>query len=582
MCFTSCKDSDDIAAPEGGYADLVVYGSVYTSEDDALAEGFAVRDGKYVCVGTMEEVAKYVGDKTQVISHGDATVMAGCTEGHGHYITEAAFKQLCYIPSSITTVHDCLKFISDWWKDNSSKSQLFGYGWYWDNFDDTDKAKVEAIADSLEEICPGKPVFICDREMHQGWVNRTLLEKAGLWAADGKTISGGTIYRREAGALAGYPTGRVQDQACGYVRLKALEPLMDEAGYEAALATAQTTLLSMGYTNYLDAWLSYDNSDYAYQALNKVDTKDGLHLNVVGCYEIDSYKITDDAAYQKEVATALDWKKYSHTHFQANSIKLFADGCTESFQGYVKSAYPKTGNCGSQNWKDDALFKRLVTYINAQGLLVHTHAYGDAAVAQVIDAYEYSNKQNNASFRNGIGHAASVDEPELERLAQNGNISVAENFCWHSYFATGGYTVDDIIARFNQLWGMEFFKNMYPMNSFFKRGIKASSSTDAPCSSGFASDPFGIIENMLTGVNPVAPATPRNTAECCSLIDALNAMTINGAWQLGLEDERGSIAVGKYADFLLLDHNLFKTAPTALHNVKVEQTWFEGKKVYEQ
>lgn len=569
FALISCSDSFKPDVPEGG-ADLIVIGNIYTSDDhNPYAEAFVVHEGKYIYVGNKDDAMKYaVEGKTQVVEPNAPMIMAGCTEGHGHYITEAVFQQLCYLKSD--DFEDLVKEIRDYYEANKGNlTQLFGFGWFEENVEE----HLGEFRQALDDITTEIPIYICDREMHQGWVNSKALELAGLKddaskpQVDQETLPGGTVYRDEHGVL----TGRVQDQAGSYVRKEAFHALLNDAGYQAAGQKAQDKLLSMGYTNYMDAWLSYDNSDGAYRAFHEMDKDKKMTMNVVGCYEIDSYKVKDAADYQKYVSEARDWKeKYQSQHFIPNTIKLFADGCTESLMGYVIQPYPNNTH-GVHNWDFD-LFDDIVKYINDNGLLVHTHAYGDAAVQYVLDAYVKSYNAGN-KVRNSLGHAASVTPEDMKRIAKYG-FGVAENFNWHNYDA--GVSKEGL---YNSL-GKELFLGMYPMKRFFEAKIPVCSSTDAPCSQGYPDDPFGIMEVMQTAINPLGVDEPRAPEECVNKQQAIAAMTINGAWNMGIEKERGSITVGKFADFLFINQDLMQTKAEQWHNTKVLQTWFEGKRVY--
>lgn len=569
--FVSCKDEIGLDIPEGG-ADLVVVGNIYTSDpQNPNVRAFAVKEGMYIYVGNEADAMRFVKEgKTKVINSDAAMIMPGCTEGHGHYITEAMFKQLCYLKPG-ASFEQCVSDIRNYYNANKDHlTQLFGYGWYMGDVGE----HVDEFRKALDGITTKIPIFICDREMHQGWVNSKALELAGLKddsskkEADGESVKGGTVYRDKNGVL----LGRVQDQACEYIRTEAFKALLDEAGYVDAGMDAQNTLLSMGYTNYMDAWLSYDNTDGAYKAFKKMDTGDNLHLNVIGCYEIASYKVNKSEDYPALVNTALDLKtKFTTDHFKPNTIKLFADGVTDSFQGLVLKPYPGMDYYGTRNWNQN-LINQLVEYANKNGLLIHTHCFGDSAVQYVLDAYEASYNAGH-HMRNSLGHAASVTERDMERIAKYG-FGVAENFCWHSN--ASAVPVEILYIAF----GKELWDGMYPMKRFFNHGIPVCSSTDAPCSSGFPDDPFGIMEMMLTAVNPLDITEPRAPSECVTKQQALDAMTINGAWNLGLEKQRGSITKGKYADFILIDQDLLNTHANMWHNTKVISTYFEGKCVY--
>ena len=120
----------------------------------------------------------------------------------------------------------------------------------------------------------------------------------------------------------------------------------------------------------------------------------------------------------------------------------------------------------------------------------------------------------------------------------------------------------------------------YPMKSFFDNGVNISSHTDFPALSGSPDDPFGIIEIAVTGVYHEENAKAWWTEELITREQAIQALTINVAKQMFLENERGSIKTGKFADFLLVDKDVLDCPETEIHEAKPAATYFEGKKVF--
>lgn len=120
----------------------------------------------------------------------------------------------------------------------------------------------------------------------------------------------------------------------------------------------------------------------------------------------------------------------------------------------------------------------------------------------------------------------------------------------------------------------------YPMRSYFDYGINASSHTDFPATSGSPDDPFGIMEIAVTGVHAGENGAPCWTEELLTREQALTALTINCAKQMFIEDERGSIRIGKYADFILVDKDVLSCPVSEIHTAKTAATYFEGKKVF--
>ena len=122
----------------------------------------------------------------------------------------------------------------------------------------------------------------------------------------------------------------------------------------------------------------------------------------------------------------------------------------------------------------------------------------------------------------------------------------------------------------------------YPMKSYFDHGINVSSHSDFPALSGSPDDPFGIMEIAVTGVEQSENGVPWWLKELLTREQAITALTINCAKQMFIEDERGSIREGKYADFLLVDKDVLSCTVTEIHAARAIATYFEGKKVFSQ
>ena len=120
----------------------------------------------------------------------------------------------------------------------------------------------------------------------------------------------------------------------------------------------------------------------------------------------------------------------------------------------------------------------------------------------------------------------------------------------------------------------------YPMKSFFDYGINASSHSDFPATCGSPDDPFGIMEIAVTGVMHSENGNPWWSEELITREQALTALTINCAKQMFIEEERGSISKGKYADFLFVDKDVLSCPVNEIHTARAQATYFEGKKVY--
>lgn len=155
------------------------------------------------------------------------------------------------------------------------------------------------------------------------------------------------------------------------------------------------------------------------------------------------------------------------------------------------------------------------------------------------------------------------------------NIYIASGILWHhgpSWAA--GYIREHGLTPTGQE------DKSYPMKSYFDNGIIMTSHSDYPATSGSPDDPFGIMEIAVTGVLAGENGTPWWPEELLTREQAIEALTINVAKQMFIENERGSVSVGKYADFLLVNKDVLSCPATEIHEAKPAATYFEGKKVF--
>ena len=229
--------------------------------------------------------------------------------------------------------------------------------------------------------------------------------------------------------------------------------------------------------------------------------------------------------------------------------------------------YPD-GHQGIPNWEEDELTE-LTRKANEKGLTMHVHAMGNKAVNRVINAYVGGGKDE---MRNTLIHVYGVNPSDYKRMAEH-NIYVGASLIWHC-------VDDELQAELLRTLPEGMGDRGYPMKSFFDNGVNISSHTDFPALSGSPDDPFGIIEIAVTGVNPLNQGKPWWTEELITREQAITALTINVAKQMFLENERGSIKQGKYADFLLVTKDVLACPVTEIHTAKPAATYFEGKKVF--
>ncbi len=564
LLFSACT----VTGPET-VADLVVYGKVYTANADGrYADAFAVKDGKYVFVGDKNAAKAFIKEGvTKVIDRtGQGLVMPGATEGHGHYMTAAAmtYKDLIHFTS---TIDETIEFMKGHIAKYPNEKMYLSYGWNNEKLINI-KSKIDMRA-KLDAICPDKILVMIDDTGHNIFMNSKAIEAAGI---DGNTrIEGGEFSKDAKGRLLGLATDVGMNYVMGAVVRDADYLSADDIAGAANIA--EDLLHAYGYTNYFDAYISYFG-EAAYKGLAQRDSKEGLKVVIGGSYKIDPFENENEI-----IDRVVDYKnKYTTMRFKPSWIKLFADGeCTESLSGWVKTPY-KSGSIGVQVW-DTERFNTLIKNANQKGVSVHVHASGDGATEQAVNAFVAAKATAAPGILNALGHARHITDETLDKMAGN-NIYSATNINWR------GLTVPVDIMKIEDFFDPKFFWEGYPMKRLVSRGIKMTSSTDYPAASGAPCDILNIME-LAVNDSMDEKFIPKGNefghfdkSEELTVEEALDVLTINGAYQMGIEKERGSIEKGKYADFLFISKDLTSIPKNEIHTAEISNVYFEGNEVY--
>ena len=548
-------------------ADLVVYGKIFTSEDNLNVEAFAVKDGRYVYVGDKAGAEAFIeSGKTEVIDYsGKGLVMPSCGNGHAHYSMGVALPSVGTI---VTDKFDPEKFLNETVptavkkaKETGAKT-VFGFGWNYIGF-----LEKMPTRQQLDAICSDIPIYFADDEGHKGLANTLCLVKAGIMKADGtvlkkeKDIRGGEIVMGPDGT----PTGLLKEQAGTYTRsFLDNDNLYTVDVAKANMVKIQEQLLSEGYTMYVDGWGNYFYNDNFYRAAQQMDKAGDMKFVLGLSYEMESWMNVDES-----LAKAAAVQQFATTRVKTNWLKLFMDGTVEGGTGFVEPLYPD-GHQGLANWTEEELTD-ITRKTNAIDMTMHIHTMGNKAVNYVVSAYANGGRDE---MRNTLVHARNVNAQDYQRMADH-DIYVVAGMLWHrgpSWLA--GYIREKGLAPVGQE------DKSYPMKSYFDNGITMCSHTDYPATSGSPDDPFGVMELAVTGQLHGEDDTPWWPEELLTREQALAALTLNVAKQMFIEDERGSIKTGKYADFLLVTKDVLSCPVNEIHEAKPAATYFEGKKVF--
>lgn len=559
------------------YADTVVYGTIWTAEDNDTVEAFAVKGDKFIYVGDKDDASSYVKEGvTNVIDNTDkGFIIPACTEGHGHFVGIDALVRM--LPGYFVGYDDLMKLLAESMKEEPKPEFFLSWGWDYMKFMNNIDPK-RNYAEEIEAIAPGIPVFMFDTSGHNAMCNITALKNAGVY--NGEKVRGGAVMTTEEGI----PNGLIGDEVVFYVVERVIDfSKIDPETYFAACKNAVNILHKRGFTNYFDAYINALSEKPFYQYINELDKKDELNINMSSCFTVRSY---NDKEYKEKINYVAEMAdKYHSKHFDPYNIKLFADGVVESRTGWMIDEYPnpeKGKEHGNIVWQPDEL-NEIVKYANSKNILVHTHSYGDGATKAMLDVYINANNSLGKKYRNTLGHVRNITKEDIRRASENG-IGIAENLIWHAMDIPDDENYEATIETAKSNYPKGIFESGYPMKSLLDAGITVSSSTDAPAAETLEGNILNILSVATTGLSPDKDNTvPYNTSELLTVREALKCLTINGAKNMGIDDKTGSIKVGKNADFVILDTNFLDYTGADLrkiHNAKIKDVYFEGKNVY--
>ena len=312
-----CGGDGKTASSGGGdKADLVVYGKIFTSEDNKIVEAFAVKDGKFVYVGDKKGAEPFIEQgKTEVIDYTDKRlVMPGCGNGHAHYSAGHAIQAVGTVfDKSYTTEKLFAESIPAAVKKarEVGAKTIFGSGW------DRNFPPEFPYRQQLDAICDDIPIYFADEEGHKGMANTLALVNAGIMSKDG------TVLKKEmrGGVIAidadGTPTGYLSEQAGTFVRsFLDNEYLFSVDVVKGFMPKIEQQLHSEGYTMYLDGFSTYFFNTNFHKAAQELDKAGDMHFVLGLTYEIEGWMNPDE-----ELPKAADAKKFASTRVKTNWIR---------------------------------------------------------------------------------------------------------------------------------------------------------------------------------------------------------------------------------------------------------------------
>ena len=537
-------------------ADLILRNAfIYTVDQKrTVAEALAIRSGKIVFVGHNGDVRRFAGKETKIIDLGGRMVLPGFIDSHCH--PSGAYKQFYEISfNSVRTVPEYQKAIREYYGSHPGAKYLKGRGWSNTLFPKTGPDKK-----LIDEIVTDIPVSLSSEDGHSKWVNSKALELAGI-TKNTPNPDGGVI---EHDPITGEPTGTLRESAASLVAKLFPDYSIDELmrGYIAY----QKMALAFGITTAHDADIDLGSNEIsAYKTLEKANQ---LEMR----FRASLYVSPKDGLKQV-AAIAAERTKHKGPYFQIHAAKIYVDGVVEGSTAYLKEPYKHLPNSrGEFLWKPEDL-NAMCAELDKNELQIHVHSIGDGATGVTLDAFAHAAKLNGArDSRNLITHLQLVSADDILRFKKLDVIAVTQPF----WFMKDDYYYNIQVPYL----GQERADAEYPMESFFKAGVMVTSSSDysvtIPC------NPLVAIQTGMTRSRPETTDVKEILwpGERATLDQMIASFTINGAFANFLEKSTGSLEVGKMADVIILDKNLFNIPVADISKARVLMTLFEGNEAF--
>jgi predicted amidohydrolase YtcJ len=534
-----------------------VNGSVVTM--DAVrrtVQAVGVRSGRIVVAGLDTDVEPLVGPRTRRIDLAGRTLMPSFQDAHVHPSMAGIGLlriPLHELPHRLDTY---LGTIDRWARANPEAPWVLGDGWYMDVFPGGTPSRRD-----LDRVVPDRPAFFVNRDGHGAWVNTRALELAG-WTRETPDPPGGRIEREADGT----PSGTLHESA-----MERFKPLLPDPTPEErvrGLELAQAYLLRLGVTAWQDAWV--DAPDFeAYVALAE---RGGLVGRATACH----WWRREEGGEQIDAFVERRARGDGVGRLRANTVKVMVDGVAENHTAAMLEPYldrdgRPTGNRGVTFVEPDAL-ARHVTRLDALGFQVHMHTLGDRAVRAGLDAVEAARRANGMSdTRPHLAHLQVVDPADILRFRP---LRAVANI--QPYWATSDAQMTELTLPFLP---PDRARLQYPFRSLHRVGAVIAGGSDWTVSTP------NVLAEVETAANRVFPEDrslpPFLPEEALDPIDAFAAFTIGTAYVNHIDDVTGSIEVGKLADLVVLDRDVFDPAGGPIGDARVVLTLVEGEAVHE-
>jgi predicted amidohydrolase YtcJ len=532
-------------------------------------EAVLVRDGMIVATGEFATLQARAGSATRMLDLKGKTLLPGLIDPHSHPDITAylhSFVDLSgFTHATPQAVWEALR--------KAVATAVPGEWIAARGFDPVLISDLEAPSIGfLDQIAPDNPLIIVAQSLHSAWANSAAFRAMGI-DHDTANPSNGSYYERDAdGQLTGF-----------IVETQAIKPIMAEATRSidigASIVAVMNDYSRQGFTTITSLGLLGDTADslllYNYLASPEHNLIE-QSLNTLGLLPDLEHPLPRHFIYLplESMAELPEGPENGDEFFSVLGIKLWYDGSPYTGSMYLTEPYLNTPlTRDSLKIPADSRGKALMTQnalhtvvrqMDAQGWQVSIHTQGDQSSLEVIDSFMQPGDPP-LTRQHRLEHLLLLP---TELLPQIGELQLSLSFHINHLYYYGDALAHDII-------GMKRAEKMLPVASALAQRIPVTLHADLPM---YPDEPFSLIATAVA--RQTRQGYPLAASEAISVTDALYALTLNAAKQLGMEDTLGSIEVGKLADFTIVNVDPLAVPETQLRGIRVLQTIIQGRTAF--
>ena len=561
------------AMPALGSETLFVGGAVWTANPaQPRAEAVLVRDGVIRHVGTSAEVTERASEDARVVRLRGRMLLPGFVESHSHPGVAGLLNSKLQIIGT-STVADVQAALADYAKAHPQESVLFGFG-----FPSALNTAVNAAGvtgpyrKDLDAIVADRPVMLIALDAHSAWLNSKALAVAGIDANTPDPLPGVHYYQRDAN---GQPTGWMVEGG-------AFWPLVPRFGvgskedFGAAFEAMLPKLSAMGITTVFDAGIPGGDAlvRNALAALGEMERDGRLPVRVRASAYLNQADVTGKQMAERIGALR---ETISSPLVDLRTAKLGNDGTIEGETAATLEPYASGGSGAVM--LDEKPLAAFLGGVRQANLDAHIHAIGDRAVRVAVNAVTAARKAHpDADSRAVVAHVMMAAPEDLKRL-RGIELGVQTTPHW-------AHDLSGTLALYSRLLDAKRGASVMRLRDLWEAAPLLAFGADYPAT-GLPFEQTSPLHGIEIGITRRAPGATQGEPlppadQTLTLPQMLTGYTINGARQLRLADQTGSIEVGKQADLVVLERDLFAELPHRIHATRVDMTMFGGRVVYER